>query len=301
MWVIRPNTLEDYLTWLASLVAAGAPTTVPLRCSWKLHEELMTSRSCYLVGYLSSSSYSTLPFNFSLFGISLLIALIIKLLTWHLTYLKESIFRCLFLKRIGLSDEVEFLLPWPEGAPTALVSLVGHKQYRRCARDIYYFSQVISIFSFFCKTGSAITSIHKLQFVCWLLGPFLSTYSFPSNTVLLPIFSLRSVWNNLLMVSWSSYWYRFSLSCGTSSWTFARKRLLKHLEKTAEQSEILQPAITLTRLQANVSVLQGQAPIYRLPSEHGSVSPEPLGCFGKRRGLTSNGFRLYTAIWYVTC
>ncbi|XP_031392503.1 uncharacterized protein LOC116204515 [Punica granatum] len=28
-----------------------------------------------------------------------------------------------------------------DGAPTALVSLVGPKQYRRCARDIYYFSQ----------------------------------------------------------------------------------------------------------------------------------------------------------------
>ncbi|KAM5549099.1 hypothetical protein ABKV19_000493 [Rosa sericea] len=28
-----------------------------------------------------------------------------------------------------------------DGAPTALVSLVGHKQYRRCARDIYYFTQ----------------------------------------------------------------------------------------------------------------------------------------------------------------
>ncbi|CAN8257891.1 unnamed protein product [Cochlearia groenlandica] len=27
------------------------------------------------------------------------------------------------------------------GAPTALVSLVGHKQYRRCARDIFYFTQ----------------------------------------------------------------------------------------------------------------------------------------------------------------
>ncbi|GAB2252764.1 hypothetical protein Droror1_Dr00005611 [Drosera rotundifolia] len=27
------------------------------------------------------------------------------------------------------------------GAPTALVSLIGHKQYRRCARDIYYFLQ----------------------------------------------------------------------------------------------------------------------------------------------------------------
>ncbi|XP_054778084.1 uncharacterized protein LOC129286073 [Prosopis cineraria] len=28
-----------------------------------------------------------------------------------------------------------------DGAPTALVSLIGQKQYRRCARDIYYFSQ----------------------------------------------------------------------------------------------------------------------------------------------------------------
>ncbi|PPR98946.1 hypothetical protein GOBAR_AA21722 [Gossypium barbadense] len=27
------------------------------------------------------------------------------------------------------------------GAPTTLVSLIGHKQYRRCARDIYYFTQ----------------------------------------------------------------------------------------------------------------------------------------------------------------
>ncbi|CAL9022147.1 unnamed protein product, partial [Prunus brigantina] len=29
-----------------------------------------------------------------------------------------------------------------DGTPTALVSLIGHKQYRRCARDIYYFTQV---------------------------------------------------------------------------------------------------------------------------------------------------------------
>lgn len=29
-----------------------------------------------------------------------------------------------------------------DGAPTTLVSLIGHKQYRRCARDIYYFTQV---------------------------------------------------------------------------------------------------------------------------------------------------------------
>ncbi|XP_021824910.1 uncharacterized protein LOC110765968 [Prunus avium] len=28
-----------------------------------------------------------------------------------------------------------------DGTPTALVSLIGHKQYRHCARDIYYFTQ----------------------------------------------------------------------------------------------------------------------------------------------------------------
>lgn len=28
-----------------------------------------------------------------------------------------------------------------DGAPTALVSLIGSKQYKRCARDIYYFTQ----------------------------------------------------------------------------------------------------------------------------------------------------------------
>ncbi|ESQ50949.1 hypothetical protein EUTSA_v10022527mg [Eutrema salsugineum] len=36
------------------------------------------------------------------------------------------------------SEIKKFLL---DGAPTALVSLVGHKQYRRCARDIFYFTQ----------------------------------------------------------------------------------------------------------------------------------------------------------------
>ncbi|PPR85899.1 hypothetical protein GOBAR_AA34789 [Gossypium barbadense] len=28
-----------------------------------------------------------------------------------------------------------------DGAPTTLVSLIGKKQYRRCARDIYFFTQ----------------------------------------------------------------------------------------------------------------------------------------------------------------
>ena len=36
-----------------------------------------------------------------------------------------------------------------DGAPTTLVSLIGHKQYRRCARDIYYFTQVE--FLSFCR------------------------------------------------------------------------------------------------------------------------------------------------------
>ena len=30
----------------------------------------------------------------------------------------------------------------PDGAPAALVSLVGKKQYRKCAKDIYHFLQV---------------------------------------------------------------------------------------------------------------------------------------------------------------
>jgi len=29
-----------------------------------------------------------------------------------------------------------------DGAPTALVGLIGQKQYKRCASDIYYFTQV---------------------------------------------------------------------------------------------------------------------------------------------------------------
>lgn len=37
-------------------------------------------------------------------------------------------------------DNIRFSLT--DGAPAALVSLVGRKQYKRCARDIYYFIQV---------------------------------------------------------------------------------------------------------------------------------------------------------------
>jgi len=32
-----------------------------------------------------------------------------------------------------------------DGAPAPLVSLIGQKQYKRCARDIYFFLQVTSI------------------------------------------------------------------------------------------------------------------------------------------------------------
>lgn len=35
-----------------------------------------------------------------------------------------------------------FLFKFLDGAPATLVSLIGHKQYRRCARDLYYFLQV---------------------------------------------------------------------------------------------------------------------------------------------------------------
>ncbi|KAB2091037.1 hypothetical protein ES319_A03G163300v1 [Gossypium barbadense] len=32
-----------------------------------------------------------------------------------------------------------------DGAPTTLVSLIGKKQYRRCARDIYFFTQDLMV------------------------------------------------------------------------------------------------------------------------------------------------------------
>lgn len=59
-----------------------------------------------------------------------------------------------------------------DGAPTTLVSLIGHNQYRRCARDIYYFSQVKFLFhccillvqtSFLCF---ALIFCAKLTIVC---------------------------------------------------------------------------------------------------------------------------------------
>lgn len=44
--------------------------------------------------------------------------------------------------------------PWIllDGPPATLVGLIGYKQYRRCARDIYYFTQV-EILSFFFPHG----------------------------------------------------------------------------------------------------------------------------------------------------
>ncbi|XP_028765856.1 uncharacterized protein LOC114723784 [Neltuma alba] len=43
------------------------------------------------------------------------------------------------LEAVRRASDIKKLLI--DGAPTALVSLIGQKQYRRCARDIYYFSQ----------------------------------------------------------------------------------------------------------------------------------------------------------------
>ncbi|RDX92043.1 Copia protein, partial [Mucuna pruriens] len=58
-------------------------------------------------------------------------------------------------------------------APTTLVSLIGHRQYRRCARDIYYFSQSnicvkqlayaileLALVSIFPEMQSVVLSIH---------------------------------------------------------------------------------------------------------------------------------------------
>ncbi|XP_027345281.1 uncharacterized protein LOC113857505 [Abrus precatorius] len=61
-----------------------------------------------------------------------------------------------------------------DGAPTTLVSLIGHKQYRRCARDIYYFSQSttcvkqlayaileLALVSIFPEMRNVVLSIHQ--------------------------------------------------------------------------------------------------------------------------------------------
>ena len=48
-----------------------------------------------------------------------------------------------------LCFEIQFLdcviILVPDGAPAALVSLVGKRQYRKCAKDIYHFLQVYII------------------------------------------------------------------------------------------------------------------------------------------------------------
>ncbi|KAL0802626.1 hypothetical protein Bca101_057802 [Brassica carinata] len=51
---------------------------------------------------------------------------------------KPSSFEQQFEASRRASEIKKFLF---DGAPTALVSLVGHNQYRRCARDIFYFTQ----------------------------------------------------------------------------------------------------------------------------------------------------------------
>ncbi|PNX76020.1 phox domain-containing protein [Trifolium pratense] len=55
-----------------------------------------------------------------------------------------------------------------DGAPTTLVSLIGHNQYRRCARDIYYFSQQLAyailellLVSIFPEMRNVVLSVHE--------------------------------------------------------------------------------------------------------------------------------------------
>ncbi|MCD9560436.1 hypothetical protein HAX54_019118 [Datura stramonium] len=66
-----------------------------------------------------------------------------------------------------------------DGAPATLVSLIGHKQYRRCARDLYYFLQsticlkqliwcprtCISVFPELTDLVKDITRRHKLSLI----------------------------------------------------------------------------------------------------------------------------------------
>ena len=39
---------------------------------------------------------------------------------------------------------VRLLLSFADKAPAAIVGLVGHKEYEQCAKDLYYFIQVIN-------------------------------------------------------------------------------------------------------------------------------------------------------------
>ncbi|EPS70296.1 hypothetical protein M569_04466, partial [Genlisea aurea] len=64
------------------------------------------------------------------------------------------------------------------GAPSPLVSLIGQKQYRRCARDVYYFLQStvclkqlgygileIVLVSVFPELRDLVTNIHQKDFI----------------------------------------------------------------------------------------------------------------------------------------
>ncbi|KAH0977652.1 hypothetical protein GBA52_027371 [Prunus armeniaca] len=63
-----------------------------------------------------------------------------------------------------------------DGTPTALVSLIGHKQYRRCARDIYYFTQIYV---------NSVNPTVKNAFV-FVLDTSLRVMSKPKNSQALP-------------------------------------------------------------------------------------------------------------------
>lgn len=64
------------------------------------------------------------------------------------------------------------------------MSLVGPKQYRRCARDMYYFSQVISIFLLFSQLSFC-------WVITWLVYPHPLFLLTPCFIVNYPVYNLR--------------------------------------------------------------------------------------------------------------
>jgi len=53
-----------------------------------------------------------------------------------------------FAQKFELSSAHLFSNISAEKAPTAVVNLIGRKQYARCAKDIFYFSQVHALQTF---------------------------------------------------------------------------------------------------------------------------------------------------------
>lgn len=107
-----------------------------------------------------------------------------------------------------------------DGAPTALVSLIGNKQYKRCARDIFYFTQVDPFILLFDE----LSHCKILTYAAFIIN-FVFLWCFKLNQLVwfLVNCSPPSVWSNLHTAYWSYYSYQFSLSSGIFCWSLMRK------------------------------------------------------------------------------